>query len=94
VPIPQEIVEIKTEDNKKVRLDKKQSDEFNKKAIEYYRQYVMEYLSDDGMVKEDKATIDDETGDNLFDTTIRGYWTDAKADAKVDIEDKIASEKK
>jgi hypothetical protein len=92
VPIPQELIEVQVDD-KKVRLDEKQTDEFNKKAIEYYRSYVIPYLNDESVVKDDKSQVDEETGDNLFNLSIRQYWSDAKTDAKVDMEDKLMSKK-
>lgn len=88
VPVPAEMVEVEVDD-KKVRLDEKQLDEFNEKAIDYYRQYVMEYLRDAEAVKADKSEIDEETGSSYFNGFIKKDWTDAKADAKADFEEKL-----
>jgi hypothetical protein len=91
VPIPESLVEVEIDD-KKVRLDKVQTEEFNKKAVEYYRQYVIDYLNDKEVVKADQD-IDSETGDSYFRGYIRDYWSEAKANAKADMVDELIKNK-
>jgi len=88
VPIPQDAVEVPV-DGKKTRLDKAQTERFNDKAVEYYRQEVSPYLNDTKSVEADKRDIDEETGDSYFIKYIRDTWVSSKADAKLDMEEEL-----
>jgi hypothetical protein len=92
LPTPETSQEV-TMDDEKVKLTRDQLHEFNKKAVEYYRQYVMEYLKDAKAVKAGQE-IDEETKDTYFNGYIKKDWTDAKAKAQLDMGDKLNPQKK
>lgn len=75
-------IEWMTDEGKTLATPEEMS-KYNKKAMNYYSQYMDEYLKSDA--PNDKKEINETTGETWFYTTVKSLWQMAREDAKYEI---------